>query len=211
MKEGSFLFTLVTALGLVTAQLVHNLVALKDYSVFSGTILDQTVSGQPLASKVDAWLGIDYATQPVGERRFKRVEWARPFRGIKAASQRARSCPQRNSTAIPYAKQSESCLQFEVFRTPGVPLGKKLPILVWIHGESFNVGHQQNFDGAAFVANSQQPLVVMTFNYRLGPLGSLPSPLFEEENLLNLGLLDQNLFLQFVQKHASSFDSFNST
>ncbi|KFA45392.1 hypothetical protein S40293_09870 [Stachybotrys chartarum IBT 40293] len=129
MKEGSFLFTLVTALGLVTAQLVHNLVALKDYGVFSGTILDQTVSGQPLASKVDAWLGIDYATQPVGERRFKRAEWARPFRGIKAASQRARS---------------------------------------W-------------------------------------PLGSLPSPLFEEESLLNLGLLDQNLFLQFVQKHASSF------
>lgn len=47
----------------------------------------------------------------------------------------------------------------------------------------------------------------MTFNYRPGPLGSLPSPFFEEENLLNLGLLDQNLFLQFVQKQASSFSA----
>jgi hypothetical protein len=79
MKVGSFLSVLVSALGVATAQLVHNPVALKDYGVFSGTILDQTISGQPLASKADAWLGIDYATQTVGERRFKRAEWARPF------------------------------------------------------------------------------------------------------------------------------------
>lgn len=47
--------------------------------------------------------------------------------------------------------------------------------------------------------------MVVSFNYRLAGLGFLPSPLFERENLLNLGLLDQQELLIFVQKYISNF------
>lgn len=45
----------------------------------------------------------------------------------------------------------------------------------------------------------------MNFHYRLNSLGFLPSALFEEEGLLNLGLRDQHFFLEFVQEHIDSF------
>lgn len=40
---------------------------------------------------------------------------------------------------------------------------------------------------------------------QLNSLGFLPSPVFERLGLLNIGLLDQHLLLQFVQKHIATF------
>jgi carboxylesterase type B len=48
-------------------------------------------------------------------------------------------------------------------------------------------------------------MVVVTFNYRVNSLGFLPSKLFDEEGLSNLGIRDQRLMLEFVQKHIGSF------
>ncbi|KAM0287719.1 hypothetical protein ACHAQH_000250 [Verticillium albo-atrum] len=207
MKVTALFFAAATAGGLVSAKPapVYNQVTLKGYGSFYGTVVNKTVSGQPLPANVDAWLGIDYATQPIGDRRFKKSDWPKAFKGTKAATTSGKSCIQRATASVPADIQSEACLQFEVFRTEGVSLSKKLPTLVWVHGGAFNNGNQQGFDGAAFVANSKEPLAVITFNYRLGPLGSLPSELFQDADLLNLGVLDQQLFLRFVQKHAKSF------
>jgi len=48
-------------------------------------------------------------------------------------------------------------------------------------------------------------LIVVTFNYRVNALGSLPNLAFERLGLLNLGLRDQERALQFVQKYISVF------
>lgn len=175
---------------------------LPGYGAFEGTRISTTLNNIPLPYAVDAWLGIEYATQPVGQGRFAPPSWPAPFSGVKDASQYGPSCIQglRESSS-----QSEACLNFNVYRTSGISLTRKLPVLVWIHGGSFVAGSGRSLDGAAFVAQSAEPVMVITFQYRLGSLGSLPSKLFQDEGLLNLGLRDQRLFLEFLQTHVTQF------
>lgn len=182
----------------------YNIVHLDGYGSFSGTIITSSQSGTELPQPVDAWLGIEYAAQPVGDARFRPVAEPSSFDGVKAANEYGKVCPQ-NAAVQSVENQDEACLNFNVFRTQGVPFNERLPVLVWIHGGSFNTGGSRNFDGASFVARSDSPLMVVTFHYRLGSLGFLPSALFSEEDLLNLGLRDQHFFLQFLQTHIASF------
>ncbi|PIA97475.1 Cholinesterase [Cercospora beticola] len=179
-------------------------VNLAGYGSFRGLAVNASLTNDTLPAPVDAWLGIDYAEQPVGERRFTPVE-SRPaaFNGTRAATTYGKICVQ-DPAGLPY-EQDEACLSFNVFRTAGVPLEKKLPTLVWIHGGGFVQGSARSLDGASFAAASKEPIVVVTFQYRLSALGFLPSALFEEEGLLNLGLRDQHYFLEFLQDHLSSF------
>jgi acetylcholinesterase len=48
-------------------------------------------------------------------------------------------------------------------------------------------------------------LIVVNFNYRINSLGFLPHPSFERLGLLNLGLRDQEVLFEFVQKYISKF------
>ncbi|KAF2187357.1 alpha/beta-hydrolase [Zopfia rhizophila CBS 207.26] len=179
------------------------IVKLLEYGSFQGAQVLTTLNNITLPHAVDAWLGIEYATQPVGKYRFAPVTWPSPFSGVADASSYGPVCVQNpNGTSYP---QSEACLNFNVYRTAGVPLKQKVPVLVWTHGGSFVGGSGRSFDGAAFVAASSVPIMVVTFQYRIGSLGSLPSALFEEEEILNLGLRDQRLFLEFVQYYISHF------
>lgn len=217
LPSGAEHFTTVTMPGLVrTAQ--HYLAAfaafsavssaapgvtLPGYGSFVGTTVGQTLTKKPLPAAVDAWLGIDYASQPVGEGRFAPVGPPAAFDGWKNASAYGYVCVQ-DPEEISYA-QDEACLSMNVFRTQGVSFDEKLPILIWIHGGGFVAGSARSFDGASFVANSEAPLVVVTFNYRVNSLGFLPSPLFDRQGLLNLGLLDQQRLFEFVQQYISYF------
>ncbi|KAK7408797.1 hypothetical protein QQX98_009041 [Neonectria punicea] len=196
---GSFLFSLLVTLNDTVPQ-----VTLKNYGVFSGTDISETLMGDKLSKVVDAWLGINYAEQPVGNQRFRKLQSQPPaFKGVRNATRYSSVCLQ--DLKYPYAdEQDEACLNFNVYRTHGVPLSKKLPTLVWIHGGSFASYSARDFDGAAFVASSASPVAVITFNYRLSSFGFLPSKLFKRQGLLNLGLQDQHFFLQFLQKHLGS-------
>lgn len=182
----------------------NQIITLDGYGSFTGTAINETFSKKPLPEPVDAWLGMDYSTQPVGDWRFRPVGWPDPFSGIQKADEYGKRCIQAGSGSA-LEDQAEACLNFNVFRTRGVPMSRKLSVLVWIYGGSFYSGSWESFDGASFAASSPEPMVVVTFHYRVNSLGSLPSKLFEEEGLLNLGLRDQHFFLQFVQKHIASF------
>lgn len=46
---------------------------------------------------------------------------------------------------------------------------KPLPVLVFVHGESYSFGTGNAFDGSVLAL--QAKALVVTFNYRLGPLG----------------------------------------
>lgn len=180
-------------------------ITLEGYGNFTGRPVKTTLSGAAFSHPVDAWLGIDYATQPVGEGRFKPIDWPAPFDGVKAATAYGKGCIQ-DPKYVSLEAQGEACLNFNVYRTQDVPLSKKLPVFVYIHGGSFNFGSSKSLDGAAFVASSKAPIVVVSFHYRLNSLGFLPSVMFSKEGLLNLGLRDQYFFLKhFMQKHISSF------
>ncbi|KAF1927310.1 alpha/beta-hydrolase [Didymella exigua CBS 183.55] len=179
------------------------IVTLPGYGSFQGI---KVVSNLPqttnFSTPVDAWLGVDYSTQPVGEDRFKPVTWPAAFDGVKNATTYGPACWQNVYSST---LQSEACLNLNVFRPSGVPLDQKLPIFIFIHGGSFVSGSSKSFDGAMFVARSAQPVMVITMQYRLGAIGNIPSKLMQEEDGLNLGVRDQRQMLEFVQKYADSF------
>ncbi|KAI6380650.1 hypothetical protein MCOR25_001585 [Pyricularia grisea] len=182
----------------------YNTVKLDGYGSFSGKVVNTTLKGGALPTAVDAWLGIDYSTQPTGESRFEPVTWPEPFDGVKAATEFGKACIQEEAS-VAIELQDEACLNFNVYRTKDVPLDQKLPVLVWIHGGAFYAGSYMSFDAASFAAYSKAPIVVVQLHYRMNSLGFLPSALFEREGLLNLGIRDQDHFLKFVQKHIASF------
>lgn len=109
-------------------------VTLPGYGSFVGTSVSQTLTKKPLPATVNAWLGIDYASQPVGESRFAPVGPPAAFSGWKNASQYGYSCIQ-DPEELPYP-QDEACLSMNVFRPQNVSLDEKLPVLIWIHGVS---------------------------------------------------------------------------
>ena len=76
--------------------------------------------------------------------------------------------------------------------------------MVYFHGGAFNRGSAKSHDTAAMVAWAD-PFVAVTFNYRLGALGFLNSALAADEGILNLGLHDQVLLLQWVQENIEAF------
>jgi hypothetical protein len=127
-------FALLTSLSSVIATNKTSEITLPGYGTFLGTTVSQTLTRKPLPRPVDAWLGIDYASQPVGEARFAPVGAPEPFPGVKNASSYGYSCFQ-DPEDITY-EMDEACLSMNVFRPQGVEDHGKLPVLIWIHGVS---------------------------------------------------------------------------
>ena len=80
--------------------------------------------------------------------------------------------------------------------------------MVWIHGGAFNFGSgsQPEYNGRNL---AKKGVVVVTINYRLGPLGFLVHPLLSKESAQgtsgNYGLLDQIAALKWVQRNIAAF------
>ncbi len=55
------------------------------------------------------------------------------------------------------------------------------------------------------VAWSAEPFVAVSFNYRIGAPGFLNSALTQSEDLLNLGLHDQILLMEWVNQNIAMF------
>lgn len=53
-----------------------------------------------------------------------------------------------------------------------IPGSEVYPVLVYFHGESFSWGAGSLYDGSVLAAYGR--VVVVTINYRLGPLGESP-------------------------------------
>jgi acetylcholinesterase len=174
-------------------------VTLPGYGSFQGTQLHADEKNTHVfRSAVDVWRGVEYSTQPVGSDRFKPVQAPEAFEGIRDASSSGPACWQNIYASF---AQSEACLTINVYRPSGIPMEEKLPALVYLHGGSFVSGSHSSFDGALFVEKSDQPMMVVTAQYRLGALGGLPSTFMEEEGLLNLGIRDQRMALEFLQQY----------
>lgn len=76
---------------------------------------------------------------------------------------------------------------------------------MYIHGGAFNRGFAAMHDTASMLSWSEEPFLAVSFNYRIGALGFLNSELTEKEGLLNLGLRDQTLLLEWVQQNIQDF------
>lgn len=71
----------------------------------------------------------------------------------------------------------------------------------WIEGGGFNENSQADYDASGLIHASHMGIVVVTFNYRVGPYGFLSGEEIEKRGSSNNGLKDQIKALQWVQKH----------
>jgi acetylcholinesterase len=164
----------------------------KDYQETYGIKL-----GKPLL----AYFAIPYAEPPVGKLRFQHPQPPKK-RDDKILNNTAFGpiCLQGSK-----GKQSEDCLTLSVFKPQNADPRQRLPVLIWTHGGGFNVGSGGGSFVPAMVGNAPHDYIAVTFNYRLGAFGFLPSNLTEKAGLLNLGLEDQVMAYEWVQKHIGIF------
>lgn len=155
---------------------------------------------------IDAFLGVPYALPPVGERRF------RPAEKVLASTETidgSKYGPMAPGKALlsggPKLDQSEDCLTANIFRPAGTTEIDKLPVALYIHGGAFNRGAAAMHNTGSMVAWSESPFIGVSFGYRVGALGFLPSSLSKKEGILNLGLRDQILLFEWVQENIGKF------
>ncbi len=154
--------------------------------------------------------GIPYARPPVGDLRFRAPQPPEPWTGVREAKSFGYSAPQA-PLAIPLpgmevGELDEDCLTLNVF-TPGTDAERR-PVLFWIHGGGFVIGSsaQPLYDGIPLARRGD--VVVVTINYRLGPLGFLfLSDLCPdlEGAVGNAGLRDQIAALAWVHENIERF------
>ncbi|CAG4954948.1 unnamed protein product [Colias eurytheme] len=158
--------------------------------------------------RIAAFTAVPYAQPPVGELRFKAPVAAAAWgERVRDASGAAPGCVQRN----PYTRErsvrgQEDCLYLNVYAPLG-PAGP-LPVLVWLHGGGWMCGDASTaMYGPEYLLD--RDVLLVTLNYRLGPLGFLSTQ--DEACPGNNGLKDQQEALRFIQKTIHSFGGDNSS
>eukprot|EP00959_Pyramimonas_sp_CCMP1952_P467565 9491826-Pyramimonas_sp.AAC.1 len=134
------------------------------------------------SSSVHSFRGIPYALPPIGARRFEPAELvSTPWTGTLSATQYGATCIQlrREKSDIQGPDQSEDCLFLNIWTPAGEhpsdssAMGRSelLPVMVYVHGGGHTTGSASDrwYDGTNIAATSN--VVVVTLNYRLGPLG----------------------------------------
>jgi carboxylesterase type B len=152
------------------------------------------------------WLGIPYAAPPAGALRWAAPQPAPRWRGVRQATGYGGRCAQPASGNGPRV-DNEDCLYLNVFtpRSAGHRTGG-LPVLVMIHGGGLTTGAGDQHDGSLIV--NTDGIIVVSINYRLGPLGFLDVPglgTSAQTASGNYGLLDQEAALRWVHRNIAAF------
>lgn len=160
------------------------------------------------AAGVESFKGIPYAAPPVGDLRWRAPQPARPWAGVRDATDFGSDCVQVPVDFEPIqTSPAEDSLFLNVWRPAKATPGDDLPVLVWIHGGGFVGGGSSipTYDGSAF---ARRGIVVVSLNYRLGRLGFFAHPAIlaaGETPTGNFGLMDQIAALRWVQRNIAAF------
>ncbi len=203
----SILFLLLAAalaLGLLAAGCGGSAESLAQVRLDSGPISGAEEAG------IWSFKGIPYAAPPVGDLRWEPPQPVTPWTEPRSCTSFGAACPQPKSGEMFYldvGPTNEDCLYLNVW-SPARSAKERLPVMVWIHGGSFTTGAGSM---AAYGGQNlaKRGVVVVTINYRLGPLGFLSHPALSAGSDLgvsgNYGLLDQIEALRWVQRNAAAF------
>ena len=157
---------------------------------------------------LDVFRGVRFARAA----RFGPPDAVEPWTGVREATAFGPACPQgsraRQGRASVFGglfgpgelPTDEECLFLNVW-TPGCDDARR-PVLVWIHGGAFALGTGASpiYDGSRLARRGD--VVVVTLNYRVGPLGFSYLP---QDGGVNLGLQDQVAALRWVCDEVEHF------
>jgi para-nitrobenzyl esterase len=168
-------------------------------------VLEGNHSG-PTADEV-AFLGVPFAAPPTGELRWMPPQPVRPWTGTREAKHFGPSCPQLPAKWLRSIPWNEDCLYLNLWTPKFARTAKHLPVIVYFHGGSNTAGYSQMTPLGPTLA--RLGVVVVSANYRLGPLGFLAHPALtaesEHQSSGNYGLLDQLQALKWVQENIDRF------
>jgi para-nitrobenzyl esterase len=161
-----------------------------------------------VAGEVRVYKGIPFAAPPMGDLRWKPPQPVQPWEGVRACAEYGPWCPQpKPMIGRELGTMKEDCLYLNVWTAAKGP-GEKRPVMVWIHGGGFTTGSgaMASYDGEKLACEGA---VVVTINYRLGPLGFFGHPLLSKESAKglsgNYGFLDQVAALEWVKRNIAAF------
>ena len=173
----------------------------------SGAVRGRVTAG------VARFLGIPYATNPSGDRRFLTPE---PHRWCGTLDARAAGPPApqimpASATARHYRWSSdlrppdEDCLTLNIW-TPSLERGARLPVLVYLHGGGFVFGSAAA-PGLTGARLAQRGVVVVSVHHRLSVLGHLHLAHLDEQyrDSGNVGMLDIVAALEWVRDEIETF------
>jgi len=181
------------------------------------TIATGRISGMTLPSGVRAFEGIPFAAPPVGDLRWKEPQPPARWEGVRKAEQFSDVCvqpsqpnrvPNNVTVDLPDSpKTSEDCLYLNVW-TAANRANERLPVMVWIFGGAYTEGggSSKHNDGENL---AKKGVVLVTFNYRLGPFGFFTHPELTKESGRNASgnqaLMDAIATLQWVKANIAAF------
>jgi cholinesterase len=192
-----------------------------------GQVVDTTSGryvGHPAAhdSAVSAYLGIQYAENPIGALRFMPPKrYPKPSMTL-LADHFGPDCPQAGAIAQPRSNNSasaspmaqsvlssfangkeyaEDCLRLNVWTKPQTG-EKSKAVLVWIHGGGFTSGSPASPSTSGHRFADDEDVVVVSINYRLNIFGFPGAP---EHEHFNLGMMDQRMAVQWVKDNIAKF------
>ncbi|CAK1551293.1 unnamed protein product [Leptosia nina] len=142
--------------------------------------------------------GIPYAAPPVGNKRFVGTTKVSEWSDVLDATKPGASCMQYD----PFQKKvtgEEDCLFLNVY-TRSLNSTMNYPVVVYLHGGAFFFGSGAIYGAKWLMA---WKMVVVTVNYRLGPLGFLSTGDMAVPG--NAGLKDQACALDWVKQNIRSF------
>lgn len=180
-----------------------------------------TVAG-PVVGFVDdddtlGWLGIPFATPPLGELRWAAPKLPQSWQKNRQAIAFENACVQLWGPLVGTTGEegqvvgNEDCLYLNVWapRNNSDIDSEGLPVMFWIHGGGNSIGTANTYSGHRLAGGEN--VVLVTINYRLGLFGWMSHPALRGEGRSavdasgNYGNLDMIAALKWVQKNIASF------
>ncbi|KAF7316340.1 hypothetical protein MIND_00152800 [Mycena indigotica] len=171
--------------------------------------------------------GIKYATIPA---RFRQSCLNTDLPALVDCTQYGPICPQLQKKSLEeelfgmghdvpqhILEQNEfECLNLNITCPAGLTPRSRIPVMLWVHGGGDRgYGSSWIYDGGSIVRKgmlSGKPVMVVTFNFRIGFFGFAASPLLLEDNeaaqdvgVGNYGLRDQRRALEWLHRYIQEF------
>ncbi|XP_018573086.1 venom carboxylesterase-6 [Anoplophora glabripennis] len=146
-----------------------------------------------------AFQEIPFAKPPLGDLRFMAPQPVDDWEGILDCTKETKICRQISKND---PMENEDCLYVNVYSPVKPGTDPVLPVMYNIYGGGFNHGSNRFADSGPHYF-MEQGVIIVTVNYRTGPLGFLST----EDAVIpgNNGLRDQNFGLQWIQNNIHLF------
>lgn len=163
---------------------------------------DGVLRGSKNRGNYYSFIGIRYGRAPYGDRRFRAAIPEPAWDGEKRATAFGPQCPQTPVMNAGKFTGEEDCLFLNVYLKDFPTDDETLPVMMYIHGGAFK-GGSGDFMIAGPEYLIQENVILVTINYRLGPLGFLSLDMKEAPG--NAGLQDQILALKWIHRNIEGF------